>query len=248
MGCFFTRHHYPSYSQPDSVTVSDKITVFQMKQIVRSLRFFSSEDCDYMYGEIIDSVKHLHRGYKAYTNVFRVLYGKMKDDLKVRGGDDMFDGYDSIWYDLHRTIDGLAEEVEKMVVEKTHFVDFDAYPDKVVVREKLSEEELSAVDDLRYELEETIELPDLEAARMFTVERRLTKYASTLPKKWDRLITKAVKENENLKSAFSKCNFREVLNEYVSNTDLITVTLYKDYDEYDDVMSQNLQDLYDCLH
>ena len=53
MGDYFTRRHH-SYSEPDgTLTVSDNITGFDMKMVLDALAFFNSEDCDYMYQELI---------------------------------------------------------------------------------------------------------------------------------------------------------------------------------------------------
>lgn len=67
-------------------------------------------------------------------------------------------GYDNV----HSTVDSLAESFEELVKNKVNFVDFDDYPDKIVVREDLTEEELSAVDDLVCDLKDCVDVSDVD--------------------------------------------------------------------------------------
>ena len=105
MGDFFTRHHR-SYSEPDgTLTVSDNITGFDMKMVLDALAFFNSEDCDYMYQELIGHASDLHDYYGSVTNVFQILQKSMEDALEERAAEDesfdiddyMLDGYDSLY-------------------------------------------------------------------------------------------------------------------------------------------------------
>ncbi len=250
MCCCFMRHHY-SYSEPSGqITVSDNITGFDMKLVLEDLSFFNSEDCDYMYGELINHAKFLHRHYCKVTNVFQILYKKMKIEYKAADGDedDMFAPEHPIWYSLHRAVDNLADRFEELVTAKINFVDFDTYLAKMVVNEKLNKEELFAVNDLLSDLEAAVVLPAFDSnARLSTIIRRISKIAVNLPDVFDKLVDNKINNNDNLKSAFNKCNFREVLKEYVSNTDLIKLALYKDYEYEDGGLSEKLEELSDCL-
>ena len=249
MGDFFTRHHR-SYSEPDgTLTVSDNITGFDMKMVLDALAFFNSEDCDYMYQELIGHASDLHDYYGSVTNVFQILQKNMEDALEERAAEDetfdiddyMLDGYDSLYDNVHSTVDSLAESFEELVKNKVNFVDFDAYPDKIVVREELTEDELSAVDDLVCDLKDCVDVSDVDD------NEEMSEVALNLPKVWDNLIAENVENNEDLKTALSKCNFREVLTDYAKNTDLIKWAIYKRDGFDDDSIDDNLDELYSCL-
>ena len=169
-----------------------------------------------------------------------------EDDEEDDDEDYWFDGDSSIWDTLRMTVADVTRRFKAVAGTKLKFVDF--YANKLTVSKKLDEEELRSirafikdfVDDF-HESDEYDEVAneflrqDIEWADAAEIKDFLDEYVSTLNvlaffESWmnDKDLDDAVKVS------FSKCNFVDVVKEYLSNSELMKFVLYYDIGNYND--------------
>lgn len=247
MGCgFFVRYHSShSYCKPSAVvTVADNLTSIDMYLILNDLSYFNSEDCCDSIMDLIDEAAQRHIDYGKKTNVFKILKKQIVELNKEYGNDE--EGYEaesSIWTNLSSTVDDLVEDFKKLANEKLKPVDFDTHLNKIAIYEKLSYDEMLAISNLSDAFYEAVNKDDFDNDSLSVINRKLSKIVSGLPKLLEKKF-KAESENGLLKSALKKCNFKEVLIDYISNVNLVKLALYQEYEMEGETFLDNLDDLY----
>ena len=163
-----------------------------------------------------------------------------EDDEEDDDEDYWFDGDSSIWDTLRMTVADVTRRFKAVAGTKLKFVDF--YANKLTVSKKLDEEELrlirTFIDDFIDDFHETEEYDevasefsykDIQWADEAEIKDFLDEHVSTLNvlaffESWmnDKDLDDAVKVS------FSKCNFVDVVKEYLSNSELMKFVLYYD--------------------
>ena len=152
-----------------------------------------------------------------------------------------FDGDDAIWDTLRMTVNEVTDRFKVAVQDKLKFVDF--YANKLIISEKLTEEELRLIrtfinnfvrnfheTDEYDEIASEFSYKNIQWADKDEIKDFLDKYISTL----NVLAFFELQVDDTVKIAFSKCNFVDVVKEYLSNSDLINFVLYYDIGHYNE--------------